>query len=298
MTTRQIQDAIEEGNALKLISQAYGEIASIKLKKIRSEVERNRAFFDEIASVYRVVNLMAAQKAIAVPTPKKGTISVLITSNYRFYGNINNDLIRYFIVNTIKYQTDRLIIGETALDHFKTIKYFHSFENVILKKDLPSLTELASLATKFKDYSRVLVFYSQFKSVVVQKPTTSDITQFQPKIDPKQVQKNPSLSLNLSLMLGPALSSSFIFEPEIEKILEFFDHQVKILLLEQTFLESELARTASRLVSMDEAQTNANEYIKQQKKTLNNAQKSINNARILETIASLTNFKRLNSAKL
>jgi len=81
--------------------------------------------------------------------------------------------------------------------------------------------------------------------------------------------------------------NSFIIEPEIKIMADFFDNQIKVLLLEATFLEAELARTASRLVSMDSAQNEAEKYLTVQELALLNAQRSIQNARILETIAAM-----------
>ncbi len=76
-------------------------------------------------------------------------------------------------------------------------------------------------------------------------------------------------------------------EPEIKTIAEFFDNQIKILILESTFLESELARTASRLITMDSAQNEAEKFLSNQELSLLTAQRSIQNARILETIAAM-----------
>ena len=45
MTIKEIDQYLEEGNSLKQIAQAYSEIANQKLKRIRSEVERNSVFF-------------------------------------------------------------------------------------------------------------------------------------------------------------------------------------------------------------------------------------------------------------
>ena len=77
----------------------------------------------------------------------------------------------------------------------------------------------------------------------------------------------------------------------LKKMLDFFDDQVVSLLLEQTFLESELARTASRLMSMDKAQINAEDVLYKQKLLLGQAKKSEINMALLETAASLMNFK-------
>ena len=79
----------------------------------------------------------------------------------------------------------------------------------------------------------------------------------------------------------------FIFEPELPKILHFFDTQVISLLIEQAFLESELSRTASRFISMDQAESEADRFINTQRKLKAVALRSLGNINILENYASL-----------
>lgn len=274
MRIRDISHAIDQGQSLKFITQAYSELASIQLKKIRDEVERNRQFYDDLTYVYRVVKQIAQKKNVQARVKTKARLSILITSNYRFYGNINNELVKFFIVNNAKYPSDKLVIGDTGRSYLSGIRYFHKYSTFVLKNDLPNNDELKQLVTIIQDYKQILVFYSRFKTVLTQSPVIKDITQTQEFTQKVQDQSTEGVA-------------EFILEPEIVKMLNFFDDQVKILLLEQTFLESELARTASRLISMDKAQGNADLFVKEKKRDLGRVKSSINNIRLLETFASL-----------
>ena len=71
MTIKEIEKLIEEGESLKAIAQAYSEIANLKIKRIRSEVERNRVFFAEISKVYGLVKILGNKRKVAVAKPKK-----------------------------------------------------------------------------------------------------------------------------------------------------------------------------------------------------------------------------------
>lgn len=272
MTIRDINQVMEEGISLKQIAQAYGEIASLKIRKIRSEVERNRSFFSEISTVYKIVKQAAAKKK-ADTKPKK-TISILLTSNYRFFGNIDSEVIRLFLINTAKIATDRLVIGKTGQEYLKAMRYFNTCQPIKLKDDLPAKNELNSLSLEIKDYSQVLVFYPQLATLLIQKPVMADITQSQESLFDKQADTEIS---------GPYV----IFEPEIAKMVRFFDSQIILLLLEQTFFEAELARTASRLISMDQAQQDANNFIKQQTILKAHLLREIQNIKLLENLAAV-----------
>lgn len=277
MTIREIDELIEQGNSLKQIAQAYSEIANQKIKRIRIEVERNRLFFEEILSVYNLIKELAAKKNKTSLKPKK-TISLVITSNYRFYGNINSDLIDFFVDQTQKIEADKILIGKAAVDFFRTSKVGNKYQEVIFKDDQPNAQELNSLVSLIKDYNQVLVFYSKFKTLLVQLPTVVDITaSFQ-----KKPQLNGSKKENFR----------FIFEPQLSKILEFFDSQILILLLEATFLESEVSRTASRFISMDQAETEANKFIKQYEMLKAYIKRSLENNTILENFASMAAVRK------
>lgn len=268
MTLNQLNQLIEEGNSLKLVAQAYAEIANQKIKKIRFDVERNRLFFKEIYYLYGLIRNLAAGKKLIVAKPKF-RICLLLTSNHRFYGRINSDLINFFINSTKSIQTDSLILGKVGIDHFKSLEPF------LLNNDQPSSMELNGLISIIREYNEVLIFYSSLKSLLIQQPTVINIT----------AQTLSSEMNRGSALYTPEVSPGFIFEPDLPKILSFFDSSILTLLLNQTFLESEVARTASRFISMDQAETEANKLISQYQKQRLQLLKSIGNIQILENFA-------------
>lgn len=266
MNLKQINQAVEEGKGLLSVTEAYTEITSIKLKKIRDGVRYSRAFFDEISKVYFLTKFVAQKK-----TPKKfsepKTISIVLTSNQPFFGHITKETVNFFINQTEKYPTDKIIIGKSGKELLTALKY--NLKSFIFSSDIPDASELKNLITYIKPYDQILVFYSEYQSLIKQVPIIKDITQSQ--------------SSALKEAAGKLTEHAFIFEPEVEKMLDFFDSQIKEALLGQTFLEAELARVASKLTTMDQAQKNAEEFLKSQKVLLTQARREIENRKILET---------------
>lgn len=275
MTIKQIDQALEEGLSLKQIAQAYSEIANLKIKRIRAEVERNRIFFQEISNVYSLIKKLAVKKKINIIKPKK-MVSVVLTSNYRFYGNINSDLLEFFVANTQKVETDRIVLGKAAIDYFKTNPVFKNYQQILLKTDQPDAAELLALVNLVRDYNQVLVYYSTMKSLLIQQPTAADIT-----------------GTHLGGSARGEQDFRFIFEPDLPKILQFFDSQIITLLLEGTFLESELSRTASRFISMDSAETEANKFIGEYQTLKAYAKRNRDNNTILENFATMMAVKSM-----
>lgn len=283
MTIKEIDTILEEGNSLKQIAQSYTEIANLKIKKIRTEVERNRIFFEEISKVFALIKKLAIKKKVSIVKPKK-TVSLILTSNYRFYGSINADLIDFFILTTQKIETDKIMLGKAAIDFFRTSPIPGYCEEVLLKADQPTAEELMKLVEKIKDYNQILVIYSSMKSLLIQEPRVADIT----ASDSSFANRNP---LTKNDQTNNELK--FIFEPELDKILQFFDNQIITLLLEGTFLESELSRTASRFISMDQAETEANKFIKEYEKLKAYVKRNLDNNKILENFASMAAVRKV-----
>lgn len=278
-TISQINKTLEDIISLKLVTQAYTEIAAIKLQKIRAGIEKNRNFFQEVSAVFRMVKVAAEKRNIQPNIVKKGSISLLLTSNKRFYGDLENHLTKFFADNTTQFPTDRIVIGTVAKEILEAIKYPYPYQTHIFDDDLPSLEHIRSLLNNLVGYQQILVYYSRMQSVLMQEPSVVDL-----------LQKPPEHYLT-----SHEHAFDSIFEPEIAKMLEFFDSQIATFLLEQLFLESELARTAARLISMNQAQFNAEDLIRQQKRLLTKADRSLDNIRLLDTIASMTNWRKQNA---
>lgn len=282
MTIRQIEENLEEGYSLKGIAQAYSEIANLKIKRIRAEVERNRIFFAEISKIYDNLKVLAFKKNL-LPKKSKLRLAILITSNYRFYGSINSSLIKYFVGSTAELrEVDKLIIGKAGIDYFKANRILLNYQPVMLKTDMPDQVELHNLAQFASNYNQVQVFHSQFKSLLRQDATFTDVSAVSKYMEEhvKELKEKKEDVLK------------FIFEPDLPKIIRFFDTQILTLLLEETFLESELSRTASRFISMDSAETEANKFIKEMLGLKAYAKRSIINNAILETFATISALRK------
>lgn len=273
MTVKEINESLQEGEALKTIAVAYTEIASLRLKKIRQQVVNTRAFFVEILNIYAMLRHIVLQKRPIIPSQAK-TASIILTSNNRFYGHIESELIKFFLDQTPD-KGDIIVVGRGGKEAFSGLQL--PFTAVIFKEDVPERQELAELVERIRNYQAVLVYFARFQTVLNQVPVVVDITQSQAK----------------AVSMSEKIEEAYIFEPEVPKILDFFDNQLKQVLIEQTFLETELARTSSKLISMDQAQNNADEFIEQQNKLLVQARRSILNTQILETVTSMMKMKAL-----
>lgn len=267
----QIQTNLEEFSALELLAEVFTDIARAKLDRVRSGIERNRQFVGEIAKVLHVVRVMAEEKGLSAAAQKKVSASLVVTSNKRlYYGGLDTKIVNFYIAHTAYTgYVDRFVVGSVGVDILKGREYPFPYEPILFERELPNISELSSLAKKLAGYQKVMVYFPRFVTILSQQPSFVDVTGLVGATAENEGEKY------------------YIFEPEIEKILAFFEEQVMAMLLEQTFLEAELARIGTQLLSMDEASQRAAEMIVTQKGVLARVKRQISSMRVLELAAGM-----------
>src|SRR3989344_4740234 len=118
----------------KYISMAFTEASAVKLRNIRSAFERNARFYEEVTHLYHIIELSAKRATLTPqisigPTVKK-TLSVAITSNSRFYGALNIEIMKVFLEATKRAESDLIVIGTTGIDYLNSINFTKSYEKI------------------------------------------------------------------------------------------------------------------------------------------------------------------------
>lgn len=281
----QVKEDLKETRNFEFIAKTFTEVNAVKAKNIRVGFEKNRRFFNEIQTVYHLVKVSEAKnKSSKMMGPGRGknNLAIAITSNLHFYGSLNRLVMEKFVSDQTGKDSELIIIGQTGLDYLTNRDHDLKIQPLRFKKDYPDKEEINFLAQKSQDYDQVHLYYPKFVNMIRQEISVIDITQGVER------EENLPVSAKNSLKTKPEKEKQIdIFEPELSKILEFFELQVKTLLLIRTFLETELSRTAARLLSMSGAQQRAQELVKAKKIEYNKVLRSIENAKILETFAGM-----------
>ena len=275
-TINQMKITLYHDESLKLVARTLSEVSASRLQQIRGTIERNRGFYTEIAGLYHIVKTEALERNILSKNKKAGAVSILISSNHRFSGAVENKLFLLYVSHTPEFTTKRIVIGKTGQKFLKDSHYWADFDNMETVSDMPNKEELQKLSEEVRKFERIFVYYPKFKTILSQQPNFTDLT--------GSIEPSPRGEYQKSFY--------YIFEPEIEKMYAFFDQQIVALLLEQTFLEAELARTAARLISMEQAQRNAENVIKDDHRALAMAQRSRQNRGLLEMVTSLVSLNK------
>jgi len=84
----------------------------------------------------------------------------------------------------------------------------------------------------------------------------------------------------------------FIFEPSLEKLLNFFETQVFSSLFKQTVTEAELARLASRIKAMEQAIVFITTRMENLSSAQRRAKRNLENRKQLERVAGISLWGR------
>jgi len=280
----EIDSEIAEVSSLKNLAEVYGEIAAVRMMRIRDFVLRNREFLSAIESIFKdTLSSYARQLSELVQEGKikEGgrvtflahngkTVAVLISANTGLFGEVVRETFEKFIKDVRKEDVEVTIIGRLGKSIFvqeeprKPFTYFELPDYGIDEK------ALAQVIKHLVAYEEIRVYYGRYQSVVTQIPTSFSISAGTP-ISAKSEKK----------------IVEYIFEPSIEKILMFFETQIFASLFDQAIRESQLAKFASRILAMDRASANSAQRLKVLKLERLKITHSVENKKQLDSLAPL-----------
>ena len=276
---KDITEKLEDAQVLHFLTSTFTEITALKIKSIRQAYERNPEFFRDMNRLYdavKQIGLAQSQKDRQVPSiQERPSLHVAVTSNHRFFGDLNTHVMKEFIEKTAGISGERLVIGLTGTEYIRPENgkcFFMNFDD-----DVPRPEEVrVLLGTMFGRYERIFVYYPKFRTMFAQSVGILDITHTP---DEGAEQKNSVLA-----------SIEPIFEPELSEILSFFETQIRYILFMRVMLETELSRLAARLISMSNSEERAKEQIRVTKQQLAKAMLVVGNIQLLEIFAGRTKW--------
>ena len=125
-----------------------------------------------------------------------------------------------------------MVIGRMGKYLAENSGYGHKIFYFQLDEEKPAQEDMKEIIEFIEKYERVIVFHGRFETVIRQAPTQTDI------------------SGGAYLEEEVAEVKHYLFEPDPEKVLEFFENEIVVALLNQVILEHRLAKYAARLVAM------------------------------------------------
>lgn len=262
---KKIVSQVEDLSNIKDIIGASEEIASMKMRQIRNTVLQSRDLNDELAEIYREVTISYKNQILSLVheihkdnsklqaltanlSIKRGNgkyACVFLSANSGFFAKILEKTYHEFISYLEQHDVVPVIIGEFGKRLFMNDypnREFVFYEFIEAKKNEESFK---SITKELADYANVIIFYAKFETMASQTVTTLDV-----------------LGEGKPLTDKPIETTHYLFEPSLEKIISYFEGEIFAGIIQQTVTESELARYASRITTLDIARENINNKLK------------------------------------
>lgn len=254
---KNILTQIEDLTGIKDIVGASEEIASMKMRSIRGQVLESRELNDELTEIYREVTMSYRNQIMTVMeqknhprhdkditgSMKKGngkSAVVFLSANSGFFSKILEKTYREFVTYLQAHENvTPIIIGAFGKKLFTEEFPNREFIFYIFSEKDNNTESLDQVTKELVDYDNVIIYYPRFESLASQTVAALDVSG-------KKDSKNNEQFTDVH----------YLFEPSLEKILAFFEGEIFAGIIHQTVTESELARYASRITTLDIAREN------------------------------------------
>ncbi len=274
-TIKDLQATLADFQTAQFVTTVLRDISATKLQSLRLAFEQNATYYDELARLLRMVERYADSVKIKTVTEKekkmRETVYLAVTSNKRFYGVLNQDVMNHCSELLKKDVTAKaIVIGQTGLQYLELSPLADRFTGLEFEEDELTVSAERELLAKMAPYRQIKVVHPHFVNSFRQEPSVSELA-----YTPKETDDDE-----------PEAQIDYLFEPEIPKLHEFFATEIRAVLLRRVMLETRLAWTGARLMKMQRARERSRSLVKEQRRLIHKEVTTMQSMRLLESFAA------------
>jgi F0F1-type ATP synthase gamma subunit len=275
---RELQEVLEQTETAQFVTTMLRDISATRLQSIRAIFEANMAYYAELHTLTTLVQTYANQAGFGPVAAHEGIgrVYVAVTSNKRFYGQLNYQVMKTFAAVLASHDgAEGLVIGLTGQQLLERVPVTRPVSTIAFKNDTPTPGEITNIIASLHGYNEVMVVHPTFINSFRQEPKVTDVTHV-PEVVPVATKK-----------------IEYICEPDIVSLLEFFRTQIRFVLFDRALLETRLALTGARLMKMQRARERAKELVAEERRHIHKVESSQQSMRLLETFTGFRTDKRI-----
>jgi F0F1-type ATP synthase gamma subunit len=239
------------------VVDTYEEIAALRMRKVKNMVFSSREFlgglndtFSTITYAYEAYLKGLRNKKARRATKNGKSVVIFLSSNTGLYGDIVQrtfDLFRKDLQG-LENMPDIVVVGKIGMGLMK--KYLPDREFSYHVADDSGVTEkhLQPFLDEVLEYSQIAVYHGFFSSVMEQEPRRTVITGSADSLKKEHKSKD---------------GVSFMIEPSVEEVADYFENQILAALIEQADFEMSLSKFSSRMVSLYSSSQNIKSKIEE-----------------------------------
>lgn len=249
---KDIKRRINSISSIRQITNAMELVSTSKMRKTRIKLEKTRPYYSTV--VNNISELLSVTKGVRTPlyTPRevKKKLHIIISSDRGLAGGYSGNVIK-FALDSIDKENDLIItIGSKAYDFFRKRDY-NIFKKYAMNEDVEFgdaklIADIAINEYKHENVDSISVYYTEFKSAMVQKPSCLKLL--------------PADTMASNDNLG---SEVIEFEPSPEYMLDFLIEEFVKISIYGALIESSASEQAARMQSMKNATESADDMIEE-----------------------------------
>ena len=275
----ELREQLAHTQTAEFVTTMLRDISATRLAAIKLAYEANKRYYAELHHLVYLVQSYAVLHDIPLPEATSGTVYVALTSNRRFYGTLNDEVIKK-TRESLEGEPHAacMIIGQTGQQIFSHREAVSGVpvEYTSFQKDEPTPAEIQNMIQKLASYAEVKMVHPTYVNAFTQIPLVTDITHI------KEREEVPEGN-----------TFEYLFEPDIPKMLDFFRTQIRLVLFDRVLLETRFALTGARLMKMQRARERAEEMQKTERRQIHKEIKTLQSMRLLETFTGYNNENEL-----
>jgi len=240
------------------ITKAMEMVAAVKLTKVRNQAENSRAYVESMGLMMRTLCTTAGEidNPLFQEREQNNILLIVVTSDRGLCGTFNTNVINAvedFRQEHAGQNVTSICIGRKGEDALKRIGgEIEQAEDVPwgpeIQREVERLNSQVFEAFEARRYDAVYLLYSQFENVLVYTPTVVQHLPI-PRLSPEEIEGMAKWSVD------------FLLDPGFEEVARQLIPQYLETQLQYALIESLASEHAARMVSMRNANDNAEEVI-------------------------------------
>jgi len=266
------------------ITKAMEMVAAVKLTKVRNQAENSRAYVDSMGLMMRTLCTTAGEidNPLFEEREQNTILLIVVTSDRGLCGTFNTNVINA-VEDFRQEHADKIVtsicIGRKGEDALKRMgAEVEQAEDVPwgpeIQREVERINSQVFEAFEARRYDAVYLLYSQFENVLVYKPTVVQHLPI-PRLSPEEIEGLAKWTVD------------FLLDPGFDEVARQLVPQYLETQLQYALIESLASEHAARMVSMRNANDNAEEVIDELNLSYNKARQASITRELLDIIGGV-----------
>ena len=277
---KELRRRIKSVSSTARVTKAMQMIAAAKMRRAQQKVVDGRPYSEKIHSILSHLNLVNYDDEdfeLSIHENLTGTkeLCLMITPDRGLCGALVSNITKVALTNSenIEEEVVFITIGKKASSLI--VRLGKDLKAQFGVSDMPEIQETLAVSKLVMDelktgqYKSVSMIYSEFVTTAIQKPVKKTLIPVEISDDEEQIRLD------------------YIFEPDIEKLLNTLIPRYIEMEIYHGVLEATASEHSARMVSMQNATDNANELLDDLTLELNKARQQVITSELLDLVGGM-----------